>query len=68
MAQQSEGLYDNMPCPQCGSQHLIQHVNQSEDVYIDSDGQLEGIEPRDSVDVRELWCPECDEKIWEAED
>lgn len=68
MAQAPESLYDNMPCPECGSQRLIQHVNQSENVYVDESGELEYIDPRDSVDVRELWCPDCDEKLWEADE
>lgn len=67
MAQTSENLFDNMPCPDCGSQHLIQHVNQSEDIHVTEEGDIEYIEPRDSIDVRELWCPECDEKLWSAE-
>jgi len=64
MAQLNETLNANMPCPDCGSQHLIQHTSRSEDVYVTQNGDFEMIEPRDPVDVEELWCPECDEKLW----
>lgn len=67
MAQNSETLYDNMPCPQCGSTRLIQHITQSEDVHVNESGDVERIEPRDSITVEELDCPECDETIWSKE-
>lgn len=68
MSQSPEMLFDNMPCPECGSTHLIQHVRQSEDVHVDENGDIDYIDPRDTVDVEELWCPECDEKIWESDE
>lgn len=60
-----EMLEDAMPCPNCGGTHLVQHISQSEDVFVTEDGDIDYIEPRDTVDVEQLWCVECDEKIWE---
>lgn len=67
MSQTPAAYEDAKPCPQCGNQHLIQHITQSEDLHVDADGNVEHIEPRDYVEVQEVWCPDCDEKIWENE-
>jgi endogenous inhibitor of DNA gyrase (YacG/DUF329 family) len=65
MSQTKETCFDAMPCPECGNQHLVQHTNQSENVHVDEDGEIEHIEPRGPVVVLEVWCPTCDEKVWE---
>lgn len=64
MGQTRETCFESMPCPQCGSQHLIQMIKQSEDVYVDENGDFENIEPRGFVNPIEVACPECDEVIW----
>jgi hypothetical protein len=61
----SEKPTDNMPCPHCGSTHLVQHVTRSEDVHVTYDGELEYIAPRGMLEIQELWCPKCDKKLWE---
>lgn len=62
--QPDAAYYDVMPCPQCGSQELIQHTSQSETVEVDEHGDPTRIDPR-TITVEEVWCPECDEKLWE---
>ena len=64
MSQVSSDYYEAFPCPDCESEHMIQHITQSEDVFVDSDGNPDYIDPRDTVEVQEVWCPECDEKVW----
>jgi len=44
---------------------MIQEAKQSESVYLDDDGQIDHIEPRDFVEIQAVWCAECDEKVWE---
>jgi endogenous inhibitor of DNA gyrase (YacG/DUF329 family) len=68
MAQNSEDLYDNMPCPDCGSNHLIQTSIQSEDLRVDGNGDPKSFSPRDSIDVIQLDCPECDKTLWEKDE
>lgn len=59
-------LFD--PCPDCGSLHLIHHFTASEDAHLEEGGDVAHFEPRgDTHTVQEVWCPECDEKIWEQE-
>jgi len=65
--QDPETMADHMPCSNCGSDHLIQHNNQSEDLYLDNRGDPKYYEPR-HTEATELWCPECDEKLWESDD
>jgi ssDNA-binding Zn-finger/Zn-ribbon topoisomerase 1 len=55
-----------MPCPDCGSTHLIQHNEQSENVFVSEGGDPEYYEPR-NVKSTELWCPKCDEKLWQSD-
>lgn len=64
----SDNPLDHAPCPECGSTRLVQHVTQSEDLQVTEDGDIERIDPRDTVEIQELWCPECDEKIWERDE
>jgi len=65
MEQTPENYFDAMPCNQCGSSHMIQEAKQSESVYLDDEGQIDHIEPRDFVEIQAVWCAECDEKVWE---
>ncbi len=60
--------YSVMPCPDCGNDRLIQHRTQTEEVYVDENGEPEHYKPRGPGEVQEMWCPECDEKIWEIEE
>lgn len=56
-----------MPCPDCGSNELVQHVSQSEDIVVTDSGEYERIDPRDTIDLQQVWCPKCDELLWESE-
>jgi len=65
---QTPASYDDaLPCPACGCTELVQHVTQSENLTVTENGVIEHIEPREYVDVQEVWCTRCDEKIWERE-
>ena len=59
-----ETPYEVMPCPKCGSDHLITEIMQSQDVYLE-DGVTDYIEPRGQPEIHEVWCTKCDEKVWE---
>jgi endogenous inhibitor of DNA gyrase (YacG/DUF329 family) len=67
MSQKPQTPFEAMPCPECGSQNLIQTIQQSEDVYVNENGDFENVEPRGMLTVLEVMCPECDDTIWSQE-
>lgn len=68
MQQTSENLYDNMPCPECGNQCLIQNVKQTEYVHVNENGDPDYYEPAGGTPcVESLHCPECDKELWTNE-
>jgi predicted RNA-binding Zn-ribbon protein involved in translation (DUF1610 family) len=66
MAIDQESYEAYTPCPQCGSEKLIERQKQENKVVLEDGGPEMEIIPRHTETV-EMLCPECDETIWERE-
>lgn len=68
MTEHDDSPFDVMPCPKCGSHHMMQENIQTEDVHLDKDGEVEEYVPRGIGQITAVWCPNCDEQVYDWEE
>lgn len=68
MSQNPPSYDDALPCPECGCTELVQYTESVENLTVTENGTIEHIEPRGHINVLEVWCCSCDEKIWEQDE